>query len=152
MKTQSAKEKWKRSEAVNAINGAFWKLAHACEHKHEWDQYLNIIDQEEKDHRRFCPAGVRCGLTRTESKRLFAVKEVFDRFVVHQCDQRIFTPEAKDFFHIKKSVFAACAIADICEDSIRNKFSLDEMRDWLHRIDYAELNKDPRQQKEQVTA
>lgn len=135
----------KKSEAIKAINDAFWRLARCCDHRHEWDQYLALHWEEEKGHRRFKPDHVECGLTRAQSVRLFAVKEVFDRWIVHPGNEHIFTPEAKDYFSIRKSVFAACAIADLCGDKILKEFPLPEMKHWLESIDYAELNKDPRQ-------
>jgi hypothetical protein len=104
-----------------------------------------LVEDEEKGHRKFKPAGLDCGLTKAQSVRLFAVKEVFERFVpAHPENESVWTPTAKDFFSVRLSVFGACAIADRCHSEIRNKFTLDEMRHWLDTVDYVELNKDPR--------
>ncbi len=102
-------------------------------------------DEEEKGHRRFCPDHIRCGLSKAQSIRLFAVKEVFERFVpAHSCEE-IFTPEAKDIYSIRNSIFGACAIVDTCRAKIRNEFTDHEMLNFLADVDYAELNKDPRE-------
>jgi hypothetical protein len=132
-----------KSEAIKQIERCFWRLARCCEHKDEWDRYLDLIKQEETEHRVFKPEGVQCGLTRAQSIRLFAVKEVFDRFV-SRSGESIFTPEAKDYFHIRKSVFGVCAIVDMCGERITAEFSNAEMADWLSQIDYAKLNRDSR--------
>lgn len=141
-----------KTEALKAIDKAFVKLERACESTHDWDKYIRLIQEEETGHRRFCPDGIRCGLTRAQSVRLFAVKEIFERFVPAHPGERIFTPEAKDYFHIRGSVFGACGLADVRGTEILKAFTRIEMSEWLLDIDYAELNKDPRQQKEQAAA
>lgn len=133
----------KKTEAIKAIDKAYYRLAGCCEHTHDWDRYVGIIEQEEKGHRRFCPNGLRCGLTKAQSIRLFAVKEVFDRFIPNESG-KVFTPTAADFFRIRGSVFGACAIAESCKAEIEKEFTDREMVLWLQSIDYAELNKDPR--------
>jgi hypothetical protein len=134
-----------KTEALKAIDKAFYRLERCCESSHDWDRYLALIEQEEKGHRKFCPDGIDCGLTKAQSVRLFAVKEVFDRFIPNE-SSNTFTPEAKDYFSIKGSVFGACAIVELKRAAIRNEFTDCEMIDWLHGIDYAKLNKDPRLQ------
>ena len=137
--------------ALKLIDEAFWKLHRACEHKHEWNRYLDLIQDEDTTHRKmFKPDHVECGLTARQSRHLFAVKEIFERFVVGDQERKPWTPEAKDFFHIKHSVFAAVAIADMCGDKIRAEFTLKEMQMWLAFIDYPELNKDPNQKEQEA--
>lgn len=133
----------KKTEALRRIEHTFWRLTRCCEHKTEWDTYLDIITEEEKGHRRFCPDGVRCGLTLGKAIRLFAVQTIF-RCWIAEGTSKVFVPQAKDFFSIRKSYFAAFAIADMCGDYILKEFPLPEMADFLSKIDYAELNKDPR--------
>lgn len=133
-----------KTEAIKLVDSTFFRLERCCESTHNWDRYLALIEQEEKGHRRFCPEGVRCGLTKAQSVRLFAVKEVFDRWVPNDSGS-IFTPEAKDYFSIRGSVFAACAIQHERQAEIRNEFTDLEMVTFLRDVDYAEMNKDPRQ-------
>lgn len=134
----------KKSEAIKAIENAFSRLSMCCQGDSNWERYLDLIDQEEKGHRKFKPNGVQCGLTFGQSRKLFAVKEVFERFVPAHSGESIFTPSASDYFSIKPSAFAACAIAKDCELEILKEFTEPEMVHWLASIDYAELNKDPR--------
>jgi hypothetical protein len=136
--------KVKRSEQIKAIDKAFNRLFMCCEHTHDWNRYLDLIDQEEKGHRRFKPAGINCGLAFGQSRKLFAVKEVFERFVPAHTGEKVYTPEAKDYFRIRGSVFAACAIGDSCATEILKEFSEPEMVEWLASVDYVELNKDTR--------
>lgn len=134
----------KHSEALKKIDAAYWRLERCCESTTEWDRYIQLIQEGERGHRRFKPEGLQCGLTVAQAVRLFAVKQVFERFVPAHSAERIFTPEAKDFFSIRADVFAACAIADLCRAKIRNEFADHEMLEWLASINYAELNKDRR--------
>ena len=76
--------------------------------------------------------------------KLFAVSTVFERFVPQHEGESIFTPEAKDYFAVRASVFAACAIASEQAEWILKSFPLQEMVNFLARCDYPELNKDPR--------
>ncbi len=134
-----------KTEQLKLIDKAYSRLSGCCEHTHDWDRYLALIEEEEKGHRCFVPAGLKCGLTKAQSVHLFAVKEVFERFVVaHPDNEHIFTPAAKDFFHIRHSVFGAVAIAELCHQAIYKEFKASEMREWLDAIDYAKLNEDPR--------
>lgn len=134
----------KLSVALAKIDKAYYRLERCCESTTEWDRYVQLVRQAERDHRRFKPAGLQCGLTVSQAVRLFVVKQVFERFVPAHSSEKIFTPEAKDFFHVRADVFAACAIVDLCRVKIRNEFTDHEMLTWLAEIDYAELNKDRR--------
>ncbi len=133
----------KHSEALKLIDAAYWRLARACEHTHDWDRYVAIQKEEERDHRKWKPSGIDCGLTKAQSVRLFSVQHIFERWIPMDSG-KVFTPEAKDFLHIKRSIFAACSIAHSCEAEILKEFPKPYMLDWLKSIDYAELNKDPR--------
>ncbi len=134
-----------KTQALAAIDKAYQRLAGCCEHTHNWERYIAQHAEEESQHRRFKPGGLVCGLTRAQSVRLFAVKHVFERFVPGQQGEASWTPEAKDWFHIKPSVFGACSIAHECQERILAEFRKPEMVSWLAQIDYVELNKDARE-------
>lgn len=140
-----------KQEQLKLIDQAFSRLDRVCESSRHWDQYLALIKQEENDQRRFVPHGLKPGLTRRQSIELFAVKTVFDRFVPKESG-KVFTPEAKDFFWVRKSIFAACAIVDIFPDRIREKFTLDEMAHFLASVDYVKLSEDPKFPRKEETA
>ena len=135
-----------KRESIKLIDRTFLRLSAECSKLREWDRYLALIGEEEKGHRRYCPSDVQCGLTKRESIRLFAVQTIFERFAVATPETTIFTPQAKDFFSVRHSVFAACAIVELARMDIQAEFSLQEMSQFLSQIDYAELNKDPRLQ------
>ncbi|MES2367037.1 MAG: hypothetical protein V4563_14270 [Pseudomonadota bacterium] len=105
---------------------------------------MDLHREEERGHRKFCPDGTKCGLTVAQSCRLFAVKQIFERFVPAHSGESIFTPHARDYFHIRGSVFASVAMADEQAKRILAEFNESEMVEWLAKVDYAELNKDPR--------
>lgn len=132
-----------KAQQIKLINEAYYKLVGACEHTDDWDRYVGLVEDEEKEHRRFKPDGIACGLTKAQSVRLFVVKEVFDRFVPNESG-KVFTPVASDYFHIKQSVFGACSIVERCGVEIAKAVPFAYMRDWLKAVDYVELNRDPR--------
>lgn len=131
---------------LKAIDKAYWRVARCCEHNHDWDRYIALVETEEKGHRRFCPDGLKCGLTKAQAVRLFAVKELFERFVpAHKSDgEHIYTPTAADFFTVRHSVFGACSLAESCKAELLKEFSEPEMVNWLALVDYVKLNEDPR--------
>lgn len=131
-----------KTAQLKAVDKAYWRVAKCCEHTHDWDRYLALVEEEEKGHRRFCPDGLKCGLTKAQAVRLFAVKELFERFVpAHKSDGgHIFTPTAADFFHVRHSVFGACDLANSCELQILKEFQKPEMVHWLATVDYVKLN------------
>jgi hypothetical protein len=128
---------------VKRIERTFLALSIACAANKNWGKFLDIIRTEEKNHRRFCPSGLRCGLTLGQAVKLFACTSIFERFIPQRGGERMFTPEAKDFFAVRVSIFAACAIAWEQAGCILGDFTKPEMNDFLARVDYAELNQDP---------
>lgn len=131
-------------EALDLIEKAYWRMARCCESTHDWDRYLELIWQEERNHQRFKPDHVRNGLTRAQSVRLFAVQNIFHTFTSGRPGEAIFKPQAEDTFHVKPAIFGAFSIAKTRGPEIKAEFTVAEMDAWLKRIDYAELNKDPR--------
>jgi hypothetical protein len=129
-----------KTDALKAIDKAFFEIERACESSSNWQRYLKLHRQEEKGHRRFCPDHVRCGLTLGQSVKLFAVKEIFECITGTQ-----YRPSAEEFFHVRGSIFAVWSIYEDRKEKLNASISADAARLWLASIDYAELNKDPRQ-------
>lgn len=130
-----------KQEAIQAINEAFDKLNAACEHRHEWDQYVNILERDERDYRKGhggFGGHPTCGITVKEALRFWAVHFVFERFVGSAGRPEPYQPEAKDFFSVRQAVFASAGIADLCRVEIQRAFTPDEMGAFL-AIDYAAL-------------
>lgn len=159
-----------RKSQLTLLDNAFYRLERCCESTSEWNKYLALHEAEERDHRQFKPDHIQCGLTRGQAVRLFAVKEIFERFgmpricicghkgpelicPVPGCEREtrplaIFTPSAEEFFHIRKSIFGAVAMVKLCSERILAEFDRAEMVRWLSSVDYVALNKDPRQAQE----
>lgn len=155
-----------RRQQLKMLGDAFGRLENACSCTHEWDRYLDLHRKEERQHRTLKPDHVTCGLTRAQAVRLFAVKEIFERFGMPNCcvcgwlgaestcqdcgkvaqPQKIFTPSLEDYFSIRQSCYAAVAIAKKCEAEIWQQFDRLEMVQWLATVDYCALNKDHRQE------
>lgn len=131
-----------KAQALRKINEAFSKLDDACGSSSNWERYVSLHRTEEKGHRRFCPDHIKCGLTLEQSVRLFAVKEVFECITGEQ-----FRPIPEDWFHVRPSIFAVWSIWKECGEHIRTTVSVEEAKAWLAAINYAELNKDPRELK-----
>lgn len=141
-----------KAEAIRAIDRAFWRVAKCCESDSNWERYLDLHREEETRHRKGCPNGVECGLTKSQAVRLFAVQSIFERFATSHDGEKIFTPVAADYFLVRQSIFAAVAIVNVNGLKLTEEFTVQEMSQWLASIDYAELNKDPRHQTHQEAA
>jgi hypothetical protein len=123
----------------------FSRLEGACEHTHDWNRYVAIHEEEEKGHRKFKPDFVNAGLTKGQSVKLFAVKQIFDTFIPNE-GGTIFKPTAEDYLYVRRSCFAAWSIRSHCLAEIEKEFTKEEMIHFLDNVDYVELNKDPRQE------
>jgi hypothetical protein len=132
-----------RNSQIRLIDSTFNRLSYCCDSTRHWEDYIELHQAEENGHRKFKPDHVQCGLTKGQAVRYFAVKTVFERMVPAHAGESIFTPEAKDYFSIRRSVFAAAAIADLCRVEIEKEFSPEAMSQFLASVDYCELNKDP---------
>lgn len=127
-------------QAVNRINEAYWLIERACESDTNWERYLDLHKDEERRHRRICPDHVQWGLTSAQAVRLFAVKELYEIVTGEQ-----FRPTCEDYFRVRGSIYAAWAIWQINGEKIAKAVSKEEAKAWLNEIDYAKLNKDPRE-------
>lgn len=129
-----------KTEAIKAIERAFFKLERACESTRHWDQYLALIEREERQHRKLAPEGYKSGLTFKQTVHLFAVKTIFDRFIPNDSG-RIYMPEPHDYFSTKGSVFGACVLAHDMSTRIQDQFTPEVMRSWLASVDYTTLSR-----------
>lgn len=129
-----------KTQALKAIDDAFWLVSRACESSSNWERYLELHRTEEKGHRRFCPDHVQCGLTLGQAVKLFAVKELYECVTGTQ-----YRPTPEESFLVRGSIFAVWSIWRDCGDALKAKVSPEQAASWLAAIDYAELNRDPRQ-------
>ena len=124
-----------KRESFNIINPIYFKLARVLEAVHYGryhKEYYSIIQQEEKEHRRFCPEGVTCGLTLSEASKLFYVQTLFEYLIEGR------TLSSKDYLHVRKSHFFACSLAENYKEELTSCFSRLDF-DKIRSIDYAVL-------------
>jgi hypothetical protein len=126
-----------KREALKIIQTNYEKIKEvlSCVHYGSYHkEYYNLILQEEKDHRKFCPEGVTCGLTQGEAVKLFYVQTIFD----YLFSNRILT--TKEFLHVRKSHFLALSLV---ENYTKELYQALKGVNWqeVSSIDYAELMK-----------
>lgn len=133
-------KKTEHKQAVKLIQTTYSRLARVMEiiADREWSEYIAIVSREEKGHRHFCPDGVQCGLTLSQSMKQFAAGRIFEFW----CGERE-EPKAQDYFMFRRSIFAAYALWFQHQTQIMDEFSMEEAESFLN-LNYAELNKDPR--------
>lgn len=100
------------------------------------DRYFAENREEEKGHRNFCPAGVRCGLSVNDAARLFAVRQIAQFMAGEKA------PEPSDWLHVRKSYLTACAlVAEYRADIEKSWAEFGIAVSDVLALDYAELNK-----------
>jgi hypothetical protein len=126
-----------KREALKLIQENYWKIKEVLEcvawgnyHK----EYYNLIQAEEKDHRRFCPEGVTCGLTQGEAVKLFYVQTIFEYLYT---DRKL---SARDYLSVRKSHFFACSLVENYREEL-NKALQGVNFALVNSVDYAELMK-----------
>lgn len=99
-------------------------------------QYLALNVREEKDHRRFCPDGVKCGLTLPQAARLFCVKQLADYLTGEP------EPTVKDFISFRHSAFMAASLVANYRTELQKAFQEAGVKEEdCAALDYAALNK-----------
>jgi hypothetical protein len=96
------KIKMEKKKALKLINECYFKIKEVLTWVHYGGyhkEYYNLILKEEKDHRRFRPAGLTCGLSIGEAVKLFYVQSIFEYFFSNR------TLSAKDYLSVRKSHF-----------------------------------------------
>jgi len=126
-----------KREALKIIQANYEKIKKVLERIH-WGgyhkEYYNLIKDEEKSHRKFCPEGISCGLTQAEAVKLFYVETIFE----YLSNNRKLS--VKDFLSVRKSHFFACSLVENYHIEL-----LEALKDTdfniVDCIDYAELMK-----------
>ena len=99
-------------------------------------QYFSLIRGEELAHRKYCPDGVRCGLTVTEACELHAVKYIAEAFA------GINEPKLRAYIYSIKSRFFAWSLVSNYGTELRHELNWGQCElEELLNLDYAELMK-----------
>jgi hypothetical protein len=127
-----------KKESFELIDDAYVKIKEVLEtvnHGEHHEELYSIHLKEERQHRRGCPAGVVCGLTVSESVRLFYVS-----FIVEALFAPVFIPTLKDYISTKQSYYLAYSLVENYREEL-NKALLGV--NWLDtlKVNYAELMK-----------
>jgi hypothetical protein len=127
-----------KKQSLKLINEAYYKIKDVLESVHfgsyHRDYYaLNL--KEESEHRRFCPAGVTCGLTRVEAVKLFYVQEIVEALF-----KPSFVPSLKDYLSVRQSIFFAHSLALNYREELVKALEGVNWEDIV-KVDYAELMK-----------
>ena len=120
------------NQAVNLIRSMFVRMERIFESSTDWNRYIDMIKDEERQHRNFGKGLGQDWLSRADSVRLFAVRNILWSF----------KPKPEDFFHVKPSCFGGFALkvermGDLVEDFTK------EEREAFLALDYAQLNQEP---------
>lgn len=132
--------KLNHKEQLAMVDKFYWRAQGIAESTNDWDRYLDQIRQEEKSHRRFCPDGIRCGLTLQQAVRLFAVTDLLRARAGEE------KPDPADFFRFRTAIFMGYALYMAKKELFDQEFSEAEAKAYMADVDYAALNKDPRNQ------
>ena len=121
-----------KRESLKVIQEAYFKIQSVLESGRYEKEYYNLIRGEEKDHRRFCPDNVSCGLTIGEAVKIFYVQTIFDYLFN---GRKLST---KDFLHVRKSHFFACSLVENYKEEL-NKALQGVDVERVNLVDYARL-------------
>jgi hypothetical protein len=124
-----------KRQALKLIDNVYFKIKDVLECVHYGGyhkEYFNLIQQEEKDHRRYCPDGVTCGLSVNEAVKLFYVKTLFEYLFNNR------KLSSKEYLHVRKSHFFACSLAENYKEELEKALQGVNV-DEINKIDYAKL-------------
>ena len=118
--------------AIKLIRHMFGRMERIFESSMDWDRYVDTIEQEERQHRNFCSGFGKNCIGRSDSVRLFAVRNILWAF----------KPKPEDFFHVKPSCFGGFALRVEKMGELVAEFTKEEREAFL-ALDYAQLNQEP---------
>jgi hypothetical protein len=124
-----------KRQALKLIDNVYFKIKDVLECVHDGryhKEYYNLIQQEEKDHRRFKPDNEICGLTLGEAVKLFYVQTLFEYLFNNR------KLSSKEYLHVRKSHFFACSLAENYKEELEKALQGVNV-DEINKIDYAKL-------------
>jgi hypothetical protein len=124
-----------KKQALKIIQSNYEKIKEVltCVHRGGYHkEYYNLIQDEEKSHRRFCPQGVTCGLTVSEAVKLFYVQRIVEAL------PGVHVPSIGSYLTCQKSwFFAHSLVANYKEELTKALQGVDFT--LVNSLDYADL-------------
>lgn len=122
------------NQQIKLIRDAYMRLERAFEITHDWDRYIEIQKEETDGHDRF-RSGPR-GISKRTEIEYFAVRQFITELYADKA------PDVADFFWVKKSIYAAHALAFSPHyESNRARLTIED-RDLMSQVsnfDYCDL-------------
>lgn len=124
-----------KKKALKIIQVNYEKIKAVLESVH-WGgyhkEYYSLIQAEERSHRRFCPQGVNCGLTVSETVKLFYVQRIIEAL------QGEHIPSIGSFLTCQKSWFFAHSFVVNYKDELTKALQGVDFT-LVNSLDYADL-------------
>ena len=126
--------KKEHNQAVKLIRSMFVRMERIFESSMDWNRYIDMIKEEERQHRNFGKVLGKDYLSRAESVRLFAVAQLLN------ADK---SPSVDSFFHLRHSIYGAWALLQTeAATRIVKGFDRADLEAFA-ALDYAQLNQEP---------
>jgi hypothetical protein len=125
----------KKKQALKIINENYWKIKEilsSVHHGRYHEEYYNLIQQEERGHRKWRHFLSRCGLTINEAVNLFYVQTIFEYLYNNR------TLSARDYINVRKSHFFACSLVENYKEELIKVLQGVNIEE-INKIDYAKL-------------
>lgn len=121
-----------RKAILTEIDAMSFKLTQVCESTRDWDAFIKIVENEERQHRKgYSPSQFKINIK--HSVRLHATKRILGyAFGLEK------TPDPASFFWLRASLYGAYALATDKRDEILAAFTLEQAQQ-AQAWDYAEL-------------
>jgi len=112
----------------------FVRMERIFESSTDWNRYIDMIKEEERQHRNFGKGLGKDYLSRADSVRLFAVAQLLN------ADK---SPSVDSFFHLRHSIYGAWALLQTeAATGIVKGFDRADLEAFA-ALDYAQLNQEP---------
>ena len=114
----------------------------------DWQRYCRQIEESEKEHRKFAPAGNRFGISVSDTVALFAVQYLLEfragKFTYtdrkgREIEHKPRTRDVSDIFSTRLECFQAQALWEQNKVAIRKAISQSDARKFIAEVDYCEL-------------
>ena len=133
------KTKLSKKEQIKLLKKIDLELCHALDNISCIPYYKNYFKnnlKEEKDHRKYQPSDIICGISCFESALLFSVKQIIN-YLVNAENKPCF----EGYIHCRKTIFEAYSLVKTYNEQIKN--SLEKIKNYKEvlNFDYCNLIK-----------
>ena len=126
-----------KKEQLRLIDAFYSRMARCCRPRgwaDHWGKYVHRQREDEKEHRRFKPAGIRDGISKNTAVKLFCVQHILEWRVKPRK-----RPDPADILSIRLVRFYGYALFQEFRKEIMAEFGKAESQAFLDSVDYAEL-------------